>query len=60
MYWGLLPLLAQKLYSRLASVDALRTVEILRLTMTPTEEDTLCNLGNFSFVASHLFMSVVG
>ena len=48
-------LLAHQLDIRLASTDSLRTSARVRLAVTLSADEALCNLGKFSFVASHLF-----
>ena len=48
-------LLVQQLDGRLASADSLRTAVRFRLAAMTCAEETICDLGTFAFVASHLF-----
>ena len=47
-------LLAQQLDRRLALADSLRMSARVRLTVIPSVDKALHNLGNFAFVAFHL------
>ena len=48
-------LIAQKLNGRLASVNPLRMAVRVRLSVIPSADEALRDLGTFAFVASHLF-----
>ena len=48
-------LLAQQLDGQLESADSLWTAAQVRLATIPSADEALFGLGNFSFVASHLF-----
>ena len=49
------PLLEQHLYGRLALLDSLRMATRVRLSIIPSVEEALWDLGLFTFVASQLF-----
>ena len=47
-------LLAQHMYGQMASADSLRTATRVHLSVIPPEDKVLCDVGTFSFIASHL------